>query len=534
MKWYKSIGIKIVLAVFGVIAVMSGTLAIVYVDIQKSNLEDMSLRTASKLSETIKKSIQNDMLLNRKEAAYRIMDTIGEQEGIEKVRIFNCQGRILYSNRDREKAGVSWKMDKNSPECKLCHGNTNRALRVNPRDRSRTFLVPDSPKMPGVAHRVLGIVNPLYNEPQCSNASCHAHPSSRKVLGVIDVTMDISDVDAYIATARRRVLGVSVLSILLGSLAAGLLLVRFIQKPVDELVDGTARIAKGDLEKVIPVDSDDELGQLARSFNQMTESLRNANAEINDLVEGLNRMVDERTAELKEAQEQLVHQEKLAHLGKIAATVAHEINNPLHGVFTYIRLMERKLNEGGLGPDQAEKYRGYLATMAREVERTSAIVFNLLDFTRPKAPTPKRTELTKLVEESLILVQNQLKSNNIEVRQELARLPAMDCDPAQIKQVFLNLMVNACEAMESGGVLTLRCWETHNPREAVVEIGDTGTGISEEDRRKIFDPFFTTKGKGTGLGLSVVLGIVNRHGGKIEVDSGKNRGTRFRVVLPLD
>ncbi|MEW6719186.1 MAG: ATP-binding protein [Thermodesulfobacteriota bacterium] len=532
MKWHSSIGLKILLAIVGTIAVTTSALALVYVNIQRDNLEEMSLRTATKLSETIKKSIENDMLANRKEAAYKIMDTIGEQEGIEKVRVFSAEGVVLYCNCVEFEVGQ--KVDKKAEECIRCHRTEGPLERLDIQDRSRTFFISDSPKKPGVHHRVLGIVNPLYNEPECSNAACHAHPASQKVLGVIDVTMDLSDVDERIASARNRVLGVSVVSLILGCSIASVIIVRFIQWPVRELADGTARIARGNLDQLIPVHTEDELGQLARSFNRMTIGLREAQAEINDLVEGLNQMVDERTAELKEAQEQLLNQEKLAHLGKIAATVAHEINNPLHGVFTYIRLMERKLLEGAPEPEQAEKFRGYLATMAREVERTSAIVFNLLDFTRPKAPTLRRVELPKLIEESLALVQNTLKSNNIEVKQELSPIPGIASDAAQIKQVFLNLMVNACEAMESGGVLSIRCWENHRPREVVVEVGDTGPGIPEENLKKIFDPFFTTKGKGTGLGLSVVRGIVTRHGGRLEVDSGRGRGTRIRVVLPLD
>jgi two-component system NtrC family sensor kinase len=531
MKWYRSIGVKIVLSIVGIISITTGALALVYMDIQKENLESMAVRTASKLSETIKKSIQNDMLLNRKNAAYRIMATIGEQEGIEKVRVFNGEGVILYCNNDKDNIGR--RIDKRAEECYRCHIEGGPRVRLETAERSRTFLISDSPKKPGVTHRVLGMINPLYNEPNCSSASCHAHPESQKVLGVIDVTMDMTDVDAAIAKARLRVLGMSLVSIVLGCLVASVILVRFIQLPVRELAEGTSRVAKGDLDHFIPVESEDELGQLARSFNKMTVSLRDANAEINALVEGLNVMVDERTSELKAAQDKLLNAEKLAHLGKIAATVAHEINNPLHGVFTYIRLMERKLQEGTPGPEVAEKFRGYLSTMAREVERTSAIVFNLLDFTRPKEPDRKPVDLRKAVDESLALVQNLVKSHNVEVRLEMTPLPEVSSDFAQIKQVFLNLLVNSCEAMETGGALTIRSWVKDREKTVVVEVEDSGPGIPEENLKKIFDPFFTTKGKGTGIGLSVVAGIVRRHGGRIEVDSGKDGGTRFRVVLPL-
>jgi two-component system NtrC family sensor kinase len=531
MKWYKSIGMKLILGVVGMIVIMNGTLAYLYLSIQRENLNNAILRTASQLSETIKKSIENDMLENRKEAAYKIMETIGRQEGIEKVRVYSSEGKILFSSDNTGEVGRM--VDKRAEACYRCHSEIHPLERLDTNERSRIFFSDASPGKPGGRHRVLGIINPMYNDPSCSGAGCHAHPESLKVLGVIDVTMDLSDVDHHIRIARRQVLGVSIFSVVAICIVVALILIFFLERPVKALVQGTTRVSRGYLEDLIPVETDDELGQLARSFNHMTLSLREANAEIAELVQGLNRKVEERTAELKEAQYQLLHAEKLADLGKIAATVAHEINNPLHGVYTYIRLMERKLQEGDIGREQMEKFRGYLATMGREVERTSAIVFNLLDFTRPKEPNRKSVDLQKVVEESLSLVQNIARQNNIEIRQEMSPLPEVNSDPAQIKQVFLNLLVNACEAMEGGGVLTVRSWAVEEDRTVVVEVGDTGSGIPEEYLQKMFDPFFTTKGKGTGLGLSVVLGIVQRHGGKVEVDTGANRGTRMRVILPL-
>ncbi|MGE5247227.1 MAG: HAMP domain-containing protein, partial [Verrucomicrobiota bacterium] len=323
MKWYKSIGFKIILSVVGIIVVMNGTLASLYLSIQRENLNSAILRTASQLGETIKKSIQNDMLENRKEAAYKIMETIGRQEGIEKVRVYSSEGKILFSSGDPGEVGRM--VDKRAEACYRCHSEAHPLERLETDERSRIFFSDPVPGKPGHRHRVLGMINPLYNEPSCSGAACHAHPKSLKVLGVIDVTMDLSDVDGHLALARRQVLAVSVFSVIAICIVVTLILVNFIERPVKALVQGTARVSLGYLEDLIPVDTDDELGQLARSFNHMTLSLREANAEIGELVQGLNRKVEERTAELKETQYQLLHAEKLADLGKIAATVAHEI-----------------------------------------------------------------------------------------------------------------------------------------------------------------------------------------------------------------
>jgi len=173
------------------------------------------------------------------------------------------------------------------------------------------------------------------------------------------------------------------------------------------------------------------------------------------------------------------------------------------------------------------------AAMRREVERTTAIVQNLLDFTRPKDPARKPMNLIKVVEESLALISNKLSLSNITVVKLLNPLPEIQADPAHMKQVFLNLIINACEAMEEGGTLTIRSDYHPDTNSVSMSIRDTGVGIDEKDRARIFDPFFSTKAKGTGLGLSVVNGIVTRHSGKVEIDSAPGKGTDFRVTLPV-
>jgi two-component system NtrC family sensor kinase len=311
------------------------------------------------------------------------------------------------------------------------------------------------------------------------------------------------------------------------------ILFHFIERPVKELVLGTKRISGGDLDHFIGVTTNDEMGHLATSFNQMTLDLQNAQKQIQEGIRNLEQKVEERTRELKATQSQLLHSEKLAAVGALAATVAHEINNPLTGVYTYIRLMERKIGQGQYGPEEIAKYRGYLDTMRREVERTTAIVQNLLDFTRPKEPVRKPMSLPKVVEESLSLIGNKLKLNNIEVVNRMHPLPDIMADPAHMKQVFINLLINACEAMEEGGTLTIGCECNEEENTVAVEIRDTGVGIEAENLARIFDPFFSTKEKGTGLGLSVVHGIVSRHNGKVDIESAPGNGTYVRIMLPI-
>ncbi|PWB67765.1 MAG: hypothetical protein C3F14_01335, partial [Deltaproteobacteria bacterium] len=292
MNWYNSISVKIVLCVMGMVLIVNGALAYLYLTIQKENLNAAILRNASQLSETIKKSIQNDMLENRKEAAYKIMETIGEQEGIEKVRIYSSEGKILYSSDASEVGGM---VDKRAEACYGCHLEARPLARLATSERNRTFLSSDSHKGNGAGHRVLGIINPMYNEEGCSSAKCHAHPESTKVLGVIDVTMDLDDVDAQMAKARGKVLAVSLVSIVAICSIVALILLHFIERPVkEELVLGTKRISGGDLDHFIPVTTNDEMGHLASSFNQMTQDLQKAHEEIQEGIHTLEQKVEER------------------------------------------------------------------------------------------------------------------------------------------------------------------------------------------------------------------------------------------------
>jgi two-component system NtrC family sensor kinase len=288
MNWYNSISVKIVLCVVGMILVVNGALAYLYLTIQKENLNITVLRTASQLSETIKKSIQNDMLENRKEAAYKIMETIGRQEGIEKVRIYSNEGKILFSSDNTE---VGRMVDKRAEACYGCHSEALPLERLESSVRSRTFFAADRDESRGERHRILGIINPLYNEEGCSSAKCHAHPESMKVLGVIDVTMSLADLDAQMAKARGQVLLVSLVSIVAICIIVALILFHFIERPVKELVLGTKRISGGDLNQFIPVATNDEMGHLASSFNQMTRDLQKAREEIQEGIRNLEHKV---------------------------------------------------------------------------------------------------------------------------------------------------------------------------------------------------------------------------------------------------
>jgi len=299
-------------------------------------------------------------------------------------------------------------------------------------------------------------------------------------------------------------------------------------RPLRKMVFATQEIAKGDLSHKVEVNSGDEIGQLAVSFNQMTSRLETAKEELVEWGTTLENKVEERTRELREIQGQLIQTEKLASIGKLAAGVAHEINNPLGGILIYSHLILEETPKGSPHYENLKK-------IVKETARCKDIVKALLDFSRPKEPEMTRTDVHELLDRSLGITDRQALFQNIKIEKFYApSLPPIVADPGQLQQVFLNIILNAAEAMNGSGTLTLRTSFDPEHGTLTVEFSDTGHGIRGEDQKRLFEPFFTTKevGKGTGLGLAISYGIIRKHGGTIEVLSEVGKGATFKIKLP--
>jgi two-component system NtrC family sensor kinase len=279
------------------------------------------------------------------------------------------------------------------------------------------------------------------------------------------------------------------------------------------------------------VRSRDEVGQLAASFNAMSRSLAEAHAENRGLLDGLERKVEERTAALKEAQRQVVETEKLASLGQLSASIAHEINNPLSGILTFSRLLIKNLEEGPVGEPTRHASIKSLKLIARETERCRVIVRNLLDFARSKPPEVKEVDLDEVFREALSLTAHKLELTGIAVESSLSGEARLAGDFGQLRQALVNLVLNACDAMPQGGRLRVGT-RVREGGELEAEVRDSGCGIPPEALQKVFDPFYTTKEMGTGLGLPVVRGVAEKHGGRIEIESEPGAGTAVRLILP--
>ena len=506
--------------------VVLGFTVFVWVDTveREEQLQSEVVLSADLLSGAIVSSTWNAMLQDRRDAAYEVMRTIGGQMGLGKVRIFNKEGRIMFSTGDDQGLTV----DRDAEACTLCHARAEPLVRVDVPSRVRTFEAAGGTRM-------LGMVTGIYNAPECSSAACHAHPADVNVLGVLDVSLSLERVDADVREARLRVVAGAIAAVLVMGLLIFLLVRRFVGRPVQALIDGTRSVGQMHLDQPIAVTSRDELGDLARSFNGMLEHLRAAREEVDRFTRTLEQEVEARTARLKATEQRLIRSDRLASIGQLAASVAHEINNPLSGVLNFAKLMQRLVTDQGIPPDRVADFRRYLEHVANETAHCGRIVSDLLAFSRRSSPQREGRSLNDLVQKTVSLLAHKLELEGARIELELSPdLPLVPCDGSQVQQIVINLLINAAEAMPGGGAISVRTRAAAGV--AVLEVADRGVGIPEHVQARIFDPFFTTKeeGKGTGLGLAVVFGIVEAHGGSIDVESRVGEGTTFRVSLPLE
>ena len=527
LRFTHSLATKLTACVVGSMALLLGLYGYWHLRLWRLSQQEMVFQSADRTSDIIWRSIRYSMLRNQREEVFHIINTIGHEPGISRIRIFNNEGQITFSTDGKE---VGQFVDKKAEACYACHAQAQPLTRLNRPDRLRIYKAPDGT-------RVLGLIQPIENEPDCSNAACHAHAAGNQVLGVLDTNLSLASVDQVVARSQRQIAVFTVASIILLSLiSAGLIRVT-VHKPVRRLTAATRHVAEGELDHSLPVDSGDELGSLAASFNRMTEQLKKAQEENQDWTRTLEARVQDKTVELERAYHRLVQSEKMASLGKLAAVVAHEINNPLAGILTYSKLVSRLVDKGLENEARRKDAMTDLQEIEEESRRCGTIVKNLLTFARQAPFNPQKNDLGEIVERCLLLVGHQCELQQVEVDCHLdPKTPAIYCDAGQIQQVFLALLMNAVQAMPQGGRLKVETSYQAEGGEVRITVSDEGLGIPEGVLPHIFEPFFTTKaeGKGVGLGLAVAFGIVQQHGGNIEVSSTPQKGTTFAVTLPVE
>ncbi|HWR34416.1 MAG TPA: ATP-binding protein [Clostridia bacterium] len=522
---WRSVSGKLIALLMVTMLVTFGVLGWLNIRLHRKHLEATTLAAADQMGDVIKRSTSYYMMRNDRYALYEMMSTMADEPGVERLRIINQEGRISFSTDPVE---VSTQVDKSAEACYACHTQAQPLTRLDRPDRFRIYR--------GNNERVMAIITPIENEPACSNAACHAHPASQRILGVLDTHHSLAKADAGVAEGSRMMLLYTAVAMCLIAGLSWLFVLKVVHEPLGQLRRGTERLAKGELGHQIEVGSKDEVGILASSFNDMSKQLLDSRQEVTAWARTLEDRVEQKTSELRRAHDQMLQVEKMVAIGKMAAVVAHEINNPLSGILTYAKLMKKWITRGVTTAEKKKEVNDCLDLVASESRRCGDLVRNLLTFSRTSPMNLGKSDLSLIVDRVVRLVQHKVEMTAIQFEVTVAeKLPLVYCDAAQIEQVLLALVMNAIDAMPHGGNLWLAA-RLLPSNEVQLEVRDDGMGIPPELLSKLFEPFNTTKdvGKGVGLGLAISKGIVDRHGGRIDVESVLGHGTTFRIVLPIE
>lgn len=510
------------------LTILTGTVVVLFMTlfawVNINNLQKLlvnnTVRDLDNLASTIIRMTHHQMLVDNRTIVYQMINEVANRPGIERIRMINRNGVIVHSTATDE---IGQLLDLKAAHCNLCHKPGQTLIRPPLLERSRFFTLPNG-------KQVMGLAKAVQNEQSCSTAACHAHATPTKVLGVVDIIVSLDVLKADLASYRNRIILLTVLLIILLGASLTFFTLHLVNRPVNELLRHTARLAQGQLDCEMTPTSNDELGELMRAFQLMTNNLRQARNDLEEWGRTLEEKVRDRSEQLQRMQMQLVHTEKLASLGELVAGIAHEINNPLSGIliFSSLAAKDKRL-------DPALK--GDLETISSEAQRCAGIVKGLLEFARDYQPKMTVCEINQVVLDSLRLVECQSVFQNVAILRQLdSDLPQIMADQNQLKQVFINIFINAGQAMQDLKrgelkIITIRAVEPEGG--VMIRISDSGCGVPEEQLGKLFDPFFTTKGTGgTGLGLSVSYGIIQAHGGTISAESALGVGTTFRISLP--
>lgn len=525
-RFRHGLGTKLIGLLLGAMIVIFSLLSYLTVKLHRQHLDAAALQSAERISDVIKRSTTYSMMRNDREGLYHTMATMANEPGVVRVRVFDREGRISYSTEPSE---INRGVDKKAEACYGCHSQQQPLTKLNRPDRFRVYRN-------GGGARVLAIITPIENQPSCSNAACHAHPESQQILGVLDTHMSLARADQQLAQGTWQMLAYDVLAMVAIAVLSWMFIRRMVDRPLKQLQEGTERLSEGDLGYQIETQSQDQIGDLAASFNSMSLQLRGANEQMVSWARTLEDRVQEKTRALRQAHDEVLHVETMASLGKMAAVVAHEINNPLSGILTYSKLLKKWVDTGQAGQDKKDEALQCLDLITSESRRCGELVKSLLSFSRQAPMNVQATDINQLLQQCVLLLRHNLEHAGIQLNLNLGEgLPRLQCDPSQIEQVLLAVIVNAVDALVRGGNLWLETRWNENHSRIVIMVRDDGSGISPEILPKIFEPFVTTKehGHGTGLGLAVSRSIIERHSGRISLQSELGKGTTVTITLPV-
>jgi len=529
----KSLGTKLTLFAGLLVTLGLAILSFTLISTSRRQVIDEVVHSSDNVAQLIRLSITHDMLQDAREGVQQVIHDLGSHPGVERIRLFNKEGKISYSSLPEE---IGTLVDKKAEACFQCHDANEPIHHLTIADRSRIYENAQG-------QRILSTISVIANESRCAGKECHEEPQLKSVLGVLDVSVFMAPADTRIHDNTRQAIVISLAILILTSVGLLFVIHSTVNRPIWGLINATRQVASGDFSQKVSPTAAAELGILARSFNKMVERMDSSRLKQEEWIGTLKDELGKKAREMRTMQYRTMQAEKLSAVGLVAAGVAHELNSPLMAIITFAHLLRR--NVAGESQEHQD-----LGMIIAEANRCAVIIRSLLDFSREQTPD-QQFQLCKpaeMLEHVMKLVRPKLREHEIE---ELClvdeNLPDIEADPSQITQVFLNLMLNAIQAMKPGGKLSVRVDEVsrkdfkehgfppdHGSSLIRFRFLDTGHGISQANFGRVFDPFFTTKpaGQGSGLGLSVSHGIVTRHGGAIIIDSDGQTWTEFTVLLP--
>ena len=472
--------LSICLLVFGI-----GTFAFLTLRREQMQLINSARESSELLLNTIERSVYNSMRIGNTEDVQVILEMVGQNEKLVGVRIFHPHGVILKSSQPSE---VGRPVDE------------------------RDFNLFLNNKREGVFNlaghgEVLGMVKPIYNDRQCN--LCHG--SKSRIIGLLNVNYSLVETRKRIVELTKLFVLSTVAIIGFLSLAISLVMLKFVKKPLSRVAENMAKVSAGDLSVRMTSQGKDEIGRLIVSFDSMVGRLDSAKKELETF-----------------HFHQMERADRLASVGEMAAGIAHEIKNPLTGIAAAITVIK-----DDFAPEDSRV--SIINEVLEQISRLDKTVNDLLFFGKPTVSEPACTDMNSALKKILVFAAQHRGGKNIEKRLELQDdLPTVYVDPKHIQQVFLNLFLNAVQAMQNGGTLTVgtSLAQSDGVDMVRVRVTDTGQGIPAQILEKIFTPFFTTKAQGTGLGLAISHRLIEQHGGRLSVASEDGKGTTFTVDLP--
>ena len=518
-----SISVKFFLVLIVLLIISFGVITYVNIYFFTNLFREDIVGNAVQISNLIKRATYYSMLENHRDSLNHTILSLGKEEIFEGIRIYNKIGVIAFSDKPEELGKV---VDKKAEQCYICHTEEPAKGVIPTKDRSRILRSPEG-------YRILGLITPIENEPVCFNASCHAHSSKENLLGFLDVKLSLEKGDKKIIETRNKMITYSAILILITALVKWGFIRKIIHHPIKKLDDATKEVANLNLDAKVEINSRDELGRLAHSFNTMTHQLKESNEAVKSWSSQLETRVKEKTDELQKAQFQLIQAAKMACKGELSAMVAHEINNPLSGILSYAKVSSKYLSNENISSEMLETVKKNLSFISDETKRCGNIVKNLLLFSRKSSEDFKEEHLNEIIDNSVKVIDHSVKMKGLDLVTELDQdSDLIECDANGIRQILVALIVNSIEATPPGGKINVQTnYQTDKDRIRIM-VSDNGKGIPEDILPHIFEPFVSTKVKSTGLGLSVVYGIVEQHAGVIDVTSKVDQGTTFTITLP--